>query len=136
MESYEQLLDEAYTKVKTIDGSGERFEIPKVEGFFQGKKTILTNVPQIASQLRRDEDQFLKFLLKELAVKGVKEKDKVVINAKVSSKVINPKIERYAEEFVLCKECRKPDTELIKENKQTIIHCLACGAKHPIRFKI
>lgn len=136
MESYEQLLEQAYTKVKMIGGSGERFEIPKVEGFFEGKKTILTNIPQIASHLRREEDQFTKFLLKELGVKGIKEGERILITGKVSSKIINPKIERYVEEFVLCKECQKPDTELIKENKQTILHCLACGAKHPIRFKI
>ena len=43
MESYEQLLDRAYEKVKVVEGSGERFEIPKVEGFFEGKKTIITN---------------------------------------------------------------------------------------------
>lgn len=136
MESYEKLLDKAYNQVKAVSGSTERFEIPKVEGFFEGKKTILTNIPQIASHLRRDENQFLKFLLKELAVKGIIEGDRIIITGKVSSKTINPKIERYVEEFVLCKECKKPDTELIKENKQTVLHCLACGAKHPIRYKI
>ena len=136
MESYEQLLDRAYDQVKVIEGTGERFEVPKVEGFFEGKKTILTNISQIASHLRRDENQFLKFLLKELAVKGIQEGDRIIITGKVSSKVINPKIERYVEEFVLCRECKKPDTELLKEGKQTMIHCLACGAKHPIRIKV
>ena len=35
-----------------------------------------------------------------------------------------------------CKDCGKPDTELIKEDRFTFIHCLACGAKHSIRNKI
>ena len=136
MEDYEKLLNEAYDKVKVVEGSGERFEIPSIEGHFQGKKTILTNFFQIASHIRREPEHILKFLTKELATKAVTDSDKIVLNMKVSSKKINPKIEQYVEEFVICKECKKPDTELTKEGKQTIIHCLACGAKHPVRAKI
>ncbi|MBT4376678.1 translation initiation factor IF-2 subunit beta [archaeon] len=136
MESYEQLLESAYDKVKVIEGTGERFEIPKIEGHFEGKKTILTNFLQIASHLRRDVEPFQKFLLKELATKGNIERERLILNNKISSKKINPKIEQYVNEFVLCQECKKPDTELIKEGKFTMIHCLACGAKHPVRSKI
>ena len=136
MESYEELLNRAYKDVKIIEGTGERFEIPKVEGMFIGKKTALTNFFQIASKLRRDKDHFLKFLTKELAAKATIEGDRVILNMKVSSKKINPKIEQYVDEFVLCRECKKPDTELVKEGKFNLIRCLACGAKHPIRSKI
>lgn len=136
MESYEQLLDEAYKKVKIVESSKNRFEIPKISGFFEGKKTVLTNFFQIASYLRRNPDHLQKFLSKELATPIIKEKERIVLGRKIPSKKINPKIEQYAEEFVICKECKKPDTELIKEGKVTIIHCLACGAKHPVRSKI
>ena len=136
MEDYEKLLNEAYEKVKVVEGSGGRFEIPSIEGHFQGKKTILTNFFQIASHIRRDSEHILKFLTKELATKATIEGEKISLNMKVSSKKINPKIQQYTEEFVLCKECKKPDTELIKKGKQTIVHCLACGAKHPVRTKI
>lgn len=136
MESYEKLLDRAYEQVKVIEGSGERFEIPKIEGFFEGKKTILTNFSQIASHIRREEEHFLRYLLKELAVKGYIDKDRVIITGKASSKKIQPKIEQYVNEFVICKECGKPDTELTKDGKTLMLHCLACGAKHPVRSKI
>jgi translation initiation factor 2 subunit 2 len=136
MENYEQLLNQAYDKVKVIESSGGRFEIPKIEGFFQGKKTIITNFFQLASHLRRTPEHLIKFLTKELATKAVQEGDRLIFNMKISSKKINPKIERYVEEFVLCQECKKPDTELIKENKMTMVHCLACGAKHPVHAKI
>ncbi len=136
MESYEELLERAYKDVKVVEGNGERFEIPKIEGMFVGKKTALTNFFQIVSYLRRDKEHFLKFLTKELAAKATIDGDRVILNIKVPSKKINPKIEQYVNEFVLCKECKKPDTELIKEGKLTVIHCLACGAKHPVRSKI
>jgi len=136
MISYEKLLDEAYKKVKQVDTSSDRFEIPKVEGHFEGRKTILSNFFQIASYIRRKPEHFQKFILRELATSGQKEGDRLVLNNKVPSAKINQKIEQYVKEFVLCKECKKPDTELIKEDRLTFVHCLACGAKHSVRSKI
>jgi len=136
MESYEKLLDKAYKEVKQIDTNAERFEIPKIQGHFEGKKTILTNFFQIASHLRRDPEHFQKFMLRELAASGQRDTDRLILNIKVQSAKINAKIEEYVREFVLCKECKKPDTELKKEGRLTFIHCLACGAKHSVRGKI
>ena len=136
MTDYEKLLEEAYNKVKKVETNGDRFEIPKIEGHIEGKKTILTNFPQIASYLRRDSEHIQKFILKELATSGQKEGDRLVLNNKIPSSKINSKIEQYTKEFVVCRECGKPDTELTKENRLTFLHCLACGAKHPIREKI
>ncbi len=133
---YEKLLDKAYKEVKQVNTSSERFEIPKIEGHIEGRKTVLTNFYQIASYLRRNPEHFQKFLLKELATSGQKEGDRLILNNKVQSAKINQKIEQYVKEFVLCKECGKPDTELIKEDRLTFIHCLACGAKHSVRGKI
>jgi len=132
---YEQLLNKAYKEVKTVKQE-ERFEIPKAEGRMEGKKTIITNFNQIVSYLRRKQEHLLKFLLKELAASGQIEGDKLILNIKVPSSKINQKIEQYSKEFVVCKECRKPDTELIKQGRITLIKCLACGAKHPLRSKI
>ncbi len=134
MATYEELLNEAYRKIKQPEGNGERFEIPKAEGHFEGKKTIITNFLQIASYIRRNPEHFQKFLLKELASSGQMEGDRLVLNLKVPSAKINQKIEEYVHEYVLCKECGKPDTELIKEpnSRLMFIHCLACGAKRSV----
>jgi translation initiation factor 2 subunit 2 len=132
MESYEKLLDEAYVKIKPVESKGDRFEIPKVEGHIEGKKTIITNFFQIADYIRRNPEHFQKFLLKELAASGQIEGDRLVLNIKVPSLKINQKIEEYLKEFVLCRECGKPDTELIKEDRFAFLHCLACGAKHSV----
>jgi|SRR3989344_3097265 len=138
MDNYEKLLESAYNQVKQVqstESNGTRFEIPKVEGRIEGKKTILTNFLQIASYLRRNPEKFMKFLLKELATSGQIDGSWLVFNNKVPSIKINSKIEQYVKEFVLCKECGKPDTELIKETEtnRTVKHCLACGAKYPVR---
>jgi len=132
METYEQLLNEAYKKIKKVDTAESRFEIPKIEGRIEGKKTILTNFFQIASYLRRNPEHFQKFMLKELAAPGQKDGDRLVLNIKVPSTKINQKVEQYTKEFVLCRECGKPDTEIRKEDRISFIHCLACGATHPV----
>ena len=132
---YEELLEIAYKKVKPIQAS-ERFEIPQAEGMIEGNKTIITNFLQIASSLRRKPEHLLKFLQRELASPGTIEGDRLVLIKKVPSAKINEKIKAYAEEFVLCRECKKPDTELIKQEEFMFVHCMACGAKHSVRAKI
>ena len=136
MTDYEKLLDDAYKNVKKVEGAGERFEVPKIEGRFQGKKTLLTNFFQIATHLRRPPEHLQKFLLKQLAAAGTVDGERLVLNLKVPSAKINQKIQDYVNEFVVCKECGKPDTEIIKDERLHFLHCLACGAKHPIRSKI
>ena len=136
METYESLLNDAYGKIKKTASTGERFEIPKAEGHFEGKKTIVTNFSQIVSAFRRTPEHLQKLLLKELAAPGQKDGDRLALNIKVPSAKINQKIEDYAREFVICKECGKPDTELSRTDRITFIHCLACGAKHSVRSKI
>ena len=135
METYKKLLDKAYKNIKPITHS-ERFEIPKIQGHLEGTKTILTNLQQISTYLRRDINHLLKFLLKELATSGAIKQSRVILQRKISSAKINEKIEAYVKEFVACKECKKPDTELIKDKGFTFVHCLACGAKHSVRAKI
>ncbi len=133
---YEKLLNKAYKEVKQIENNGERFEVPKIKGHFQGKKTILTNFFQIASFLRRKPEHIQKYLVKELATSAYKEGDRLVLNNKISSLKINDKINQYIKEFIICRECGKPDTELMKEDRLVFVHCLACGAKHSVRSKI
>jgi len=135
MQDYNKLLDSAYKNLKPIEHSSERFEIPKVEGHLEGTKTILTNLPAIASYIRRDINHLLKYLLKELATSGAIKQNRVILQRKISSKKINEKVQEYTKEFVTCKECEKPDTELLKEKGFSFIHCLACGAKHSVRSK-
>ncbi|MEK6847009.1 MAG: translation initiation factor IF-2 subunit beta [Nanoarchaeota archaeon] len=136
MKSYEEMLEEAYKKIKVVTTSSDRFEIPKVQGKVQGKNTIVTNISEIASYIRRPADHMAKFLQKELAVSGILEKDRLILKTHLNSVKVNDKIAMYTKEFVLCTECKKPDTEIISEKGIKFKHCLACGAKSPIRYNL
>jgi translation initiation factor 2 subunit 2 len=136
METYEKLLEKAYKEVKLISSSGERFEIPKVKGLVQGKNTIITNIIDISNYIRRSPEQLAKFLQKELAASGKIVNERLILNTKLNSNKVNEKVELYTKEFVICPECQKPDTEIIIEKGIKFKHCLACGAKSPIKRKV
>lgn len=136
MEKYEELLKKAIEKLPKKIEKTERFEMPKVAGLIEGNKTIITNFYQIADILHRQPEHLLKFLLRELATPGNLEKTRLILGRKISSNIINEKIEFYAKTFVLCPECKRPDTQLIRENKILMIKCTACGAKQPVKAKI
>lgn len=114
----------------------ERFEIPKVSGHIEGNKTVISNFRQIASALGRQVEHLLKYVLKELAAPGDLRPSGLVIGTKVAASRINGKIRQYADEFVFCPECGKPDTQLVKEGEILYLKCQACGAKKPVKSKI
>jgi translation initiation factor 2 subunit 2 len=135
MMDYAELLKKAKEELPSESASHDRFEIPKVRGHIQGNRTIVSNFSQIASSLNREEDHLLKYLLKELATPGEFKNSVLILGRKVSASMINDKITRYVKEFVICKECKKPDTKLVKEDKITFLKCQACGARQPLQTR-
>jgi len=129
---YEEMLDRGRKKIPESLLKSERFEIPKVLGHIQGNKTVISNFYQIASALRREPEHLLKFILRELATPGELNKSNLIFGRKLSAAMINEKIDQYAKTFVICRECKRPDTQLIKDKETTFLRCQACGAKYPV----
>ena len=130
---YEKLLNRGLKKVPLKErDSGERFEIPKAQVFISGSRTSILNLGEIASTLRRGPAHIMKFLLKELATKGEIEGSKATFQGVFSNHVINSKIESYVRIYVTCPECGKPDSKLVKVDRQYFVKCEACGARHPV----
>ena len=137
MDDYKSMLENVRKNLPEAVFIKERFEITKVMGHIQGNRTVISNFLQIASTLRRDVDHLLKFVLKELATPGeIKKSGALLLGTKVPASRINDKIRQYANEFVLCLECGKPDTQIIKEGELTYMKCTACGAKNFVKAKI
>ena len=133
MGEYEDLLEKAYKELPEVSEEEFRFEIPSVKGHIAGNKTIVTNLPQIANALRRPIEHLFKFLLRELATTGEMKPGETIFIGKFRSEFLNKKIEKYVNEFVLCAQCKKPDTHLKKEGNVTFLICEACGAKATVR---
>ncbi|MFP4112485.1 MAG: translation initiation factor IF-2 subunit beta [Candidatus Woesearchaeota archaeon] len=133
---YEKLLERGREKLPEKESLSERFNIPKAKGHIQGTKTVISNFQQIAQILGRDANHILKFVLRELATPGDMRGQLVIFGRKVSASAVNNAIAKYAETFVMCKECGKPDTKVVKKSGIPYLKCMACGAQNVIRSKI
>lgn len=133
MKSYDELIKRAEELLPNKSEEKKRFEIPKIRGRVQGKRTIISNLKAISDFIDRDEKMLFSFLMRELATKGIKEGKYHVFMGRFSSTRINEKIEKFVNEYVNCKECKKPDTKLTKKDRIMFVKCMACGAKYPVR---
>ena len=133
---YEAMLKRGKEKLPETAVNTERFNVPKITGHAEGNKTIISNFIQISSTLGRTPEHLLKYISRELAAKCEIKKNLVFFNTKIPSSKINDKIQQYVDEFVICKECGRPDTKLSKEGIVIYVRCQACGEKHSIMSKI
>src|SRR3989344_3319158 len=127
---YEEMLKKA---AKNLPARSEtRFETPVASVIGGKRQTVVKNFSDIVKALRRSPQEMAKYMFKELAVPGDIKGAELVLQAKVPTSLINRRIKEYARDFVLCKECGKPDTMLQKIGSYTFIKCEACGAKRPV----
>lgn len=129
------MLDKAVTNVPKDVVQISRVEIPKVTGRIEGNKTIINNFNQICKFFNRDPQHILKFLLRELATPAKLEENRLIFGRKVSPTLINEKLKEYADIYVFCSECKKPDTHIIEEDGKLYIKCTACGVKKNVKEK-
>lgn len=130
---YAKLLSRAREELPQDLFGGARFEMPKIKAITVGNKTIIKNFRELVNTFRRDETHLMKFLLGEMATSGNIEGSQAVFQGKFSQNFIQDKVQKYADGYVLCPECNKPDTKIIKEGRIYFLRCEACGAKHPIK---
>jgi translation initiation factor 2 subunit 2 len=131
--SYNELLERAFSKLPALSTSKEDFVIPSVDSMVQGSKTIIRNMNAIAEKARRPIADIAKFLGKELSVPVSVEEQRVVLSGRFMSDVLDSKIKKYFDNYVICKECHKPDTHLESAERGLYLVCEACGARYWVK---
>jgi translation initiation factor aIF-2, beta subunit, putative len=132
-EPYETLLKKAYANVTEPSESVERFTVPEAKAYIEGKTTVLENFAEIADVVRREQDHLMKFLLGELGTAGKIDGNRAIFNGKFEPSLINNLIKNYVDDYVICSECGKPDTRLVKDDRVLLLRCDACGGHRPVR---
>ncbi|MDD3042274.1 MAG: translation initiation factor IF-2 subunit beta [Methanosarcinaceae archaeon] len=133
MYDYEELLDRAIAKLPDIETTDVRFVIPEPKVFAEGKTTILDNFGNIADVLNRDPDHLMKYLTRELGTAGKLEGSRAVFQGRFMRSQITNNIQAYVDEYVMCSECGRPDTQLVRVDRVLILQCSACGAHRPVK---
>ena len=156
---YEQLLSRFFTLLHShhpdLASSGSKsYKIPPPQCLREGnKKTIFANIPDICKRMKRSEEHVTQFLFAELGTSGsVDGSRRLVIKGRFQQKQIENVLKRYisrflpsqqkissiatntsAVEYVTCKTCRSPDTELNKgENRLYFVTCNSCGSRRSV----
>jgi translation initiation factor 2 subunit 2 len=155
--SYELLLNRFFTLLaqKNPDhaSSGSKsYKIPPPQCLREGnKKTIFANIAEICKRMKRTDEHVTSYLFAELGTSGsVDGTRRLVIKGRFSQKQIENVLRRYISkftarppsakytdphivEYVTCKTCRSPDTELNKgENRLYFITCNSCGSRRSV----
>ncbi|TVY15222.1 putative eukaryotic translation initiation factor 2 subunit beta [Lachnellula arida] len=137
---YELLLSRFFTLLaqKNPDhaSSGSRsYKIPPPQCLREGnKKTIFANIAEICKRMKRTDEHVTSYLFAELGTSGsVDGSRRLVIKGRFQQKQIENVLRRYIMEYVTCKTCRSPDTELNKgENRLYFITCNSCGSRRSV----
>jgi translation initiation factor 2 subunit 2 len=135
MEGYSALLKRAREKLPQVQASTDRFQVPEPDVMVDGRNTVIRNLQEIATVLRREPEHIIGYLARELGCPGVLDLPRGVLKSKLSKDAIAQRMREYTEKYVICSECKRPDTHLSKEGRFTLLVCEACGAQRPVTVR-
>ncbi|KAJ0119118.1 eukaryotic translation initiation factor 2 beta subunit [Diaporthe amygdali] len=116
-------------------GAAKSYKIPPPQCMREGnKKTIFANLPEICKRMKRSEEHVTTFLFAELGTSGsTAGTGGLVIKGRFQAKQLENVLRKYIIEYVSCKTCRSPDTELSKgENRLSFVTCNSCGSRRSV----
>ncbi|KAK3944956.1 hypothetical protein QBC46DRAFT_372381 [Diplogelasinospora grovesii] len=139
--SYDLLLSRFFAQLaqKNPDhaSSGTRsYKIPPPQCLREGnKKTIFANIAEICKRMKRADEHVTAYLFAELGTSGsVDGNRRLVIKGRFQQKQIENVLRTYIVEYVTCKTCRSPNTDLSKgENRLYFITCNSCGSRRSVQ---
>lgn len=130
------------------------YKIPPPQCMREGnRKTVFANIADICKRTKRTDEHVTAYLFAELGTNGsVDGSRRLVIKGRFQQKQIENVVRKYiskspeclprrrwlltrvrAVEYVTCKTCKSPDTELSKgENRLYFITCNNCGSRRSV----
>ncbi len=135
MVEYAELLRRAREKLPLVQVSTDRFQVPEPDVMTDGKNTVIRNFQEICGVLRREPDHVIGYLARELGCPGVLDLPRAYLKSKIPKDSIATRLREYVEKYVICSECKRPDTHLVKEGRLMLLVCEACGAQRPVTVR-
>jgi len=118
---------------------GYRYTMPPVcSQLISGRKpkTIIKNLPSIASSLNRENNEIMHYFKLKLNSKiALDDSGRYIIYGTHSNATLQSEIYKLIDDFILCATCKNPETKYLqkkskknKKKEKLVIHCDACGA--------
>ncbi|KAG9377540.1 GCD7 Translation initiation factor 2 beta subunit eIF-2beta eIF-5 N-terminal domain [Pyrenophora tritici-repentis] len=139
--NYTLLLNRFFTLLHAqhpdLASSGTKsYKIPPPQCMREGnKKTVFANLAEICKRMKRSDEHVAQFLFAELGTSGsFADQKRLVIKGRFQQKQLENVLRRYIVEYVTCKTCRSPDTDLSKgENRLNFVTCNSCGSRRSVQ---
>lgn len=103
----------------------------KIEGKGNGIKTVIVNLSNVADQLDRPPSYVIKYFGFELGAQtNIDPKDdRWIINGAHEASKLQDYLDGFISKFVLCKDCKNPETVVSVKEADIILDCKACGMR-------
>ncbi|TQV92089.1 hypothetical protein V2A60_004390 [Cordyceps javanica] len=111
------------------------YKIPPPQCMREGnRKTVFANIAEICRRMKRSEEHLTSYLFAELGTIGsVDGSRRLVIKGRWTPAQLETVLRKYIIEYVTCKTCKSPDTELNKgENRLYFVTCNNCGSRRSV----
>ena len=120
-----------------VEDPAYRYKMPKIQAKIEGRgngiKTVLVNIIELAGALKRDPPEVTKFFGCELGAQTIYSTetgaDRAIVNGAHTEIDLQKSLAKYIEHFVLCRNCRLPETHYKIKSGVLAQVCLACGNK-------
>ena len=108
----------------------------KIEGKGNGIKTVIPNIMDVSHDLARPPTYLTKFFGFELGaqskVVGEGATQRHIVNGAHDKEKLQDLLDVFINKFVLCGECKNPETELVIVKGHVLRECKACGKRTEI----
>lgn len=116
------------------DDAFYRYKMPailtKIEGNGNGIKTVFPNIREVCGKLARPAEILNKYFGYELGAQStfLKQDEKFLVMGSFDQQRVQDKVYEFVSRFVLCKECRNPETTPFAKSKtKLVMSCKSCG---------
>ncbi|KAK4212903.1 putative eukaryotic translation initiation factor 5 protein [Rhypophila decipiens] len=101
----------------------------KIEGKGNGIKTVIPNLSSVAQSLARPGSYLIKYFGFELGAQTNIDPadDRWIINGAHESSKLQELLDGFIKNFVLCKHCKNPETDVHINDGNITLDCKACG---------
>ncbi len=82
--------------------------------------------------MNRSPDLLAKYFLGEMGTSGEYDATRLTLKGQFRQNQIQDKLEAFVKSYVLCPECKRPDTRIVQEKRIGFLKCEACGARHSV----
>lgn len=123
------LLKRLYTELGDKQNTTKsRLDMPEVS--YINRKTVFSNFRRLCEQIKRSELDVKGFFTEELGcISTIDQNGVLILTGKFNQTQLQTVLGNYIKQFVQCQNCKKYDTNLIKENRIKFIDCNVCKSR-------